>query len=92
LRVGRTRLCAFGSILLLARGLARLLVWNAPLQTGLVLVPDEVEMAQQSQVTSNFRVRRSFGKIKKIIDIPNLIEIQKRSYEEFLQADVAVEQ
>src|SRR5216683_1982798 len=49
-------------------------------------------MAQQSQVTSNFRLRRSFGKIKKIIDIPNLIEIQKRSYEEFLQADVAVEQ
>ena len=31
-----------------------------------------------------FAVR--FGKIKKIIDIPNLIEIQKRSYEEFLQA------
>jgi DNA-directed RNA polymerase subunit beta len=56
------------------------------------LVADEVEMAQQSQVTSNFRLRRSFGKIKKIIDIPNLIEIQKRSYEEFLQADVAVEQ
>ena len=27
-----------------------------------------------------------FGKIKKIIEIPNLIEIQKRSYEEFLQA------
>lgn len=49
-------------------------------------------MAQQSQVTSNFRLRRSFGKIKKIIDIPNLIEIQKRSYEEFLQADVPVEQ
>ena len=35
-------------------------------------------MAQQSQVTSNFRLRRSFGKIKKIIDIPNVIEIQKR--------------
>jgi len=49
-------------------------------------------MAQQSQVTSNFRLRRSFGKIKKIIDIPNLIEIQKRSYEEFLQADASVEQ
>ena len=45
-------------------------------------------MAQLSQVTSNLRLRRSFGKIKKIIDIPNLIEIQKRSYEEFLQADV----
>ncbi|MBV8774304.1 MAG: DNA-directed RNA polymerase subunit beta, partial [Deltaproteobacteria bacterium] len=49
-------------------------------------------MAQQSQVTSNLRFRRSFGKIKKIIDIPNLIEIQKRSYEEFLQADVAADQ
>ncbi|HXW83817.1 MAG TPA: hypothetical protein VEJ86_05395, partial [Candidatus Binataceae bacterium] len=42
----------------------------------------------QSQVTSNLRVRRSFGKIKKIIDIPNLIEIQKRSYDEFLQVGV----
>ena len=49
-------------------------------------------MAQLSQVTSNLRLRRSFGKIKKIIDIPNLIEIQKRSYEEFLQAGVATDQ
>src|SRR5271166_6281754 len=49
-------------------------------------------MAAQSQVTSNLRLRRSFGKIKKIIDIPNLIEIQKRSYDEFLQRDSSVEQ
>ncbi|MBV8138939.1 MAG: DNA-directed RNA polymerase subunit beta [Deltaproteobacteria bacterium] len=42
-----------------------------------------------SQITSNLRVRRSFGKIKKIIDIPNLIEIQKRSYDEFLQHGVS---
>jgi DNA-directed RNA polymerase subunit beta len=49
-------------------------------------------MAQQSQVTSNLRLRRSFGKIKKIIDIPNLIEIQKRSYQDFLQADVTSEE
>ncbi len=49
-------------------------------------------MAQQSQVTTNLRLRRSFGKIKKIIDIPNLIEIQKRSYDEFLQADVPAEE
>src|SRR5712692_807173 len=47
-------------------------------------------MAQQ--VTGNLRLRRSFGKIKKIIDIPNLIEIKKRSYQEFLQADVAAEE
>src|SRR5215467_8298148 len=46
----------------------------------------------QSQVTSNLRVRRSFGKIKKIIDIPNLIEIQKRSYDEFLQHGVSSDQ
>ncbi len=46
----------------------------------------------QHQVTSNLRIRRSFGKIKKIIDIPNLIEIQKRSYDEFLQAGVPTEE
>src|SRR5579883_3366108 len=49
-------------------------------------------MAQQAQVTSNLRLRRSFGKIRKIIDIPNLIEIQKRSYEEFLQLGVPLEE
>ncbi len=41
-----------------------------------------------SQVANNLRFRRSFGRIKKIIEIPNLIEIQKRSYEEFLQRSV----
>jgi DNA-directed RNA polymerase subunit beta len=49
-------------------------------------------MAQQTQVTNNLRLRRSFGKIRKIIDIPNLIEIQKRSYDEFLQVGVAPEE
>ena len=28
-----------------------------------------------SQVPNNLRLRRTFGRIKKIIDIPNLIEI-----------------
>jgi DNA-directed RNA polymerase subunit beta len=41
-----------------------------------------------SQVANNLRFRRSFGHIKKIIEIPNLIQIQKRSYEEFLQRSV----
>jgi DNA-directed RNA polymerase subunit beta len=36
-------------------------------------------------------VRKNFGRVKKVIDIPNLIEIQKRSYAEFLQKDVAPE-
>src|SRR5512134_1407452 len=44
-----------------------------------------------SRVANNLRLRRTFGRIKKIIDIPNLIEIQRRSYEEFLQKDVAPE-
>ena len=43
------------------------------------------------QVANNFRLRRTFGRIKKIVDIPNLIDIQQRSYEEFLQRDVPPE-
>ena len=38
-----------------------------------------------AHVSHNLRLRRNFGKIGKIIDIPNLIEIQRRSYDEFLQ-------
>ncbi|MFO0629963.1 MAG: hypothetical protein U0325_30670, partial [Polyangiales bacterium] len=38
-------------------------------------------------IQSNFRVRKNFGSIDKIIDVPNLITIQKSSYEKFLQAD-----
>ena len=32
--------------------------------------------------------RKNFGRIKKILEIPNLIDIQKKSYEKFLQKDV----
>jgi DNA-directed RNA polymerase subunit beta len=44
-----------------------------------------------TQVANNLRFRRHFGRIKRIIDIPNLIDIQKRSYDEFLQADAPPE-
>ena len=37
---------------------------------------------------SNLRVRKSFAQNKQVIDIPNLIELQKSSYEAFLQKDV----
>jgi DNA-directed RNA polymerase subunit beta len=37
---------------------------------------------------SNLRVRKSFAKNKQVIDIPNLIELQKRSYEAFLQKEM----
>ena len=38
------------------------------------------------------RIRRNFGKIGKTIDIPNLIEVQKHSYNRFLQKDVSPEE
>ncbi len=44
------------------------------------------------QVAHNLRFRRNFGRIKKIIDLPYLIEIQKKSYESFLQKDVPATQ
>jgi DNA-directed RNA polymerase subunit beta len=37
------------------------------------------------------RARKDFGKIPSIVEIPNLIEVQKRSYENFLQKDIAPE-
>jgi len=36
-------------------------------------------------------VRKNFGRVKKVIDIPNLIEMQQQSYAKFLQKDVAPE-
>ena len=35
------------------------------------------------------RVRKDFGKIPSTVKIPNLIEIQRQSYEQFLQKDMA---
>src|SRR5262244_3159872 len=43
-------------------------------------------------IQNNFRIRKNFAKIQKIIDIPNLIDIQKHSYDKFLQADKGPEQ
>src|ERR671936_813494 len=37
------------------------------------------------------RSRKDFGKIPSIVEIPNLIEVQKRSYETFLQKDIPAE-
>jgi DNA-directed RNA polymerase subunit beta len=36
----------------------------------------------------NVRFRKNFGRIEKIIDIPNLIDMQKQSYERLLQKDM----
>ncbi|MDE0151603.1 MAG: DNA-directed RNA polymerase subunit beta [Bdellovibrionales bacterium] len=41
-----------------------------------------------SIVASKLKLRKSFGKVKGDFHIPNLIELQKKSYEKFLQKDV----
>ena len=42
--------------------------------------------------TTNLRIRKNFGKIEQIADMPNLIEMQRHSYDRFLQKDVPQDQ
>src|SRR6187200_574614 len=44
-----------------------------------------------SQIQKNFRARKSFAKLDQVIEIPNLIDIQKRSYDKFLQIDIPLD-
>jgi len=37
--------------------------------------------------TTPRRIRRDFSRIKKVLDIPNLIELQTKSFKQFIQAD-----
>ena len=41
-----------------------------------------------SAIQKNFRIKKSFASTPPLIDIPNLIDIQRRSYEKFLQSDI----
>jgi len=41
-----------------------------------------------SLFSENRRIRKDFSKITTPVEIPNLIELQRKSYEKFLQADV----
>jgi DNA-directed RNA polymerase subunit beta len=41
-----------------------------------------------TSLANDYRVRKNFGKIRKIVEIPNLIEMQRQSYERFLQQEV----
>ena len=38
------------------------------------------------------RIRKTFGRIPEVAPMPNLIDIQKQSYDKFLQADITPEQ
>ncbi|MBI5628427.1 MAG: DNA-directed RNA polymerase subunit beta, partial [Candidatus Rokubacteria bacterium] len=44
-----------------------------------------------STIQCGRRVRKDFGKIPSTVDIPDLIKIQKQSYEQFLQKDIPAE-
>ena len=41
--------------------------------------------------TEKKRIRKNFGTFAKVMDLPNLVETQTKSYADFLQADVAPE-
>ena len=41
--------------------------------------------------TGRKRIRRGFGRIHEVAPMPNLIEVQRQSYEQFLQRDVTAE-
>ncbi len=40
-------------------------------------------------IQSNFRIRKNLGRVHRIIEVPNLIDIQKSSYDKFLQSTIA---
>ena len=46
----------------------------------------------QISFTEKKNIRKSFGKLKESLSIPNLIEVQKNSYQEFLSSKAFNEQ
>src|SRR5665811_2638596 len=48
--------------------------------------PKGATMAQS--FTGRKRIRKSFGRIPEAVRMPNLIEVQRSSYEQFLQREV----
>ena len=40
--------------------------------------------------TGRKKIRKSFGRIPEVAEMPNLIEVQRRSYDDFLQMDIPV--
>jgi DNA-directed RNA polymerase subunit beta len=41
-----------------------------------------------SVIQTNFRCRKNLGRVSRIVEVPNLIDIQKSSYDKFLQTNV----
>ena len=45
----------------------------------------------QLSFTDKKNIRKNFGKLKESLSIPNLIEVQKQSYKQFLSKDQILE-
>jgi DNA-directed RNA polymerase subunit beta len=41
-----------------------------------------------SVIQTNFRLRKNLGRVRQIVEVPNLIDIQKSSYDKFLQTNL----
>ncbi len=50
-----------------------------------------MKVSPQQLLANNYKYRNSFGKVESVIDVSNLIEIQSRSYHQFLQPEVPEE-
>ncbi|MFN3537113.1 MAG: hypothetical protein ACK4Y4_06675, partial [Brevundimonas sp.] len=46
------------------------------------------QIASAQTFTGKKRIRKSFGRIPEAVQMPNLIEVQRASYEQFLQREV----
>jgi len=49
-------------------------------------------MGMTQSFTGRKRIRKSFGRIPEVAVMPNLIEVQKTSYDQFLQIDIPAAQ
>ncbi len=54
---------------------------------------EDVKMAKRvSNLDSRKRVRRFFGHLSEVAEMPNLIEVQRSSYDQFLQLGISREE
>eukprot|EP01041_Mallomonas_annulata_P040679 gene40679-64618_t len=63
----------------------------APSPRWMIARPHKKGRAMAQSFTGKKRIRKSFGKIAEAVTMPNLIEVQKSSYDQFLQKDVPQE-
>ncbi|MDL2341277.1 MAG: hypothetical protein QFB89_08105, partial [Pseudomonadota bacterium] len=47
----------------------------------------EAPAKKKARPTASRRIRKIFGNIHEISEMPNLIEVQRESYEQFLRSD-----